>query len=211
MPKSPIPNDLRINLSELRSQEFSYKEIAKIKGVSTATAFRYSRQVSLGRTALDRLALRRFPSRAKAIKQWQQAGVEAKTLFFPKISEENMPLILTCLHWCEGNKGELSFINSDPSMVKIYIKGLQSIGVGLEQMRFTLRSYSGHDDGELVSFWSNFLGISKGWFGKIDHIKGNKQGKLQYGMCRVRVLKGAYYFKLIMSMIELVKKIHTLP
>jgi hypothetical protein len=39
----------------------------------------------------------------------------------------------------------------------------------------------------------------------VNILKGKKVGKLEYGMCRVRVTKGERHFKLIMSMIDLIK------
>lgn len=39
----------------------------------------------------------------------------------------------------------------------------------------------------------------------INILKGKKEGKLKFGMCRIGVKKGGKYFKLIISMINLLK------
>ena len=37
-------------------------------------------------------------------------------------------------------------------------------------------------------------------------VKGSKKGKLEFGMCRLRVEKNSKEFKLLMSLINVVKK-----
>ena len=55
-----------------------------------------------------------------------------------------------------------------------------------------------------------FLKIDKTQVGRCEIIKGNGSRKLMYGMCRVRVVKAASYFKLVMSMIDQIKVSSTL-
>jgi hypothetical protein len=47
--------------------------------------------------------------------------------------------------------------------------------------------------------------LPKDFIKNINVIKGKKIGKLKYGMCRLRVKKVGRYFKLIISMIDLIK------
>lgn len=188
----------------MRNQGFSYKEISKELGVAVSTVSRYSQGIFLNEKAQDRLKSRRFHSHINAIEKWRLSTELAKKKV-GEISERDLLIILACLHWGEGSKRELSFINSDPEMVRVYVRGLRLLGVSKSQINYTLRSYRGHNDADLINFWSKTLSIDKSDILKIHHIEGNKVGKLKYGMCRVRVRKGAPYFKLIMSMVEFIK------
>ncbi len=58
---------------------------------------------------------------------------------------------------------------------------------------------------KVKSFWAKIIGIDKKLFKGTDILIGKKNGKLEYGMCRIRVRKAGKHFKLIMSMIDLIK------
>ena len=54
-------------------------------------------------------------------------------------------------------------------------------------------------------FWARITRVNVNRISGIETIRGKKQRRLKYGMCRVRIRKGARYFKIIMSMIDLIK------
>ncbi len=114
-------------------------------------------------------------------------------------------IFLAGLYWGEGNKKELSLINGDPYLVRSVVKGLKHLGVKEEDIKFNLRIFSDMKSEEITNYWVDFLGVKKEQFGRFEVIEGNGKKKLLYGMCRVRVRKGAHHFKQIMSMIDLMK------
>ena len=114
-------------------------------------------------------------------------------------------LILACLYWGEGNKRELNLINGDPNLIKVFIMCLESLGVMKDQMKFTLRIFEDMNKEEAVRYWAKVINISKIKITNVNVLSRKKKEKLVNGMCRVRVTKGAPYFKLIMSMINLIK------
>ena len=79
------------------------------------------------------------------------------------------------------------------------------MGVKDEELKISLRLFEDIDHKKAISFWSQTLALPKGMIQKIDVISGKKVGKLKHGMCRLRVKKGGKYFKLIISMIDLIK------
>ena len=114
-------------------------------------------------------------------------------------------LILACLYWGEGNKNELNIINSDPNLIRIFVNCLKKLGVRNEDLLVSARIYEDLDPEKVKSFWAKTLDIDKKLIRSINVLSSKKKGKLKYGMCRVRVRKGARYFKIIMSMIDLIK------
>ena len=61
------------------------------------------------------------------------------------------------LYWGEGYKrgGEVSFSNSDPRMIKVFLRFLRHVcGVHEERLRMALHYYQDHNPKELMTFWS---------------------------------------------------------
>ncbi len=109
------------------------------------------------------------------------------------------------IYWGEGTKTSLALVNGDPFLVRSFIQGLLVMGVNKDDIRLNFRIFSDTDENKIIDYWLKFLGFSRENIGRSEIIEGNGTNKLQYGMCRVRVLKGARYFKRVMSMIDLMK------
>ena len=96
-------------------------------------------------------------------------------------------------------------MNSDPGLIKVFVGCLYEIGVPKDNIKINLRLHDDIDRNKAIIFWAKLLSIEPARIGKIEVIQGKKTGKLKYGMCRVRVAKSATYFKLIMSLISIIK------
>jgi hypothetical protein len=72
-------------------------------------------------------------------------------------------------------------------------------------LKVSLRLFEDINKKKTIQFWQKILSLPKGSITKFDISKGKKKGKLKYGMCRIRVKKSGRHFKLIMSMIDLIK------
>ena len=141
---------------------------------------------------------------ARSKRKWAEASKEARRLV-ECITERERLLILACLYWGEGNKRDLDLNNSDPALIKVFVECLKIIGVKKDDLRITLRLYNDLNRQRAIKYWSDLLEISADKILGVNTLYGKKKGKLKYGMCRVRVAKGGPYFKLIMSMIDLIK------
>lgn len=75
---------------------------------------------------------------------------------------------------------------------------------------FSVRIYNDVDQNNTIEYWSNILNLKKDQFFNVEVIKGKKKGKLEFGMRRLRVEKSSKEFKLLMSLINVVKD-HILP
>jgi len=182
----------------LRKSGLSLDSIHKIVPQGKTTIFTYIKDVKVD------FDLRGTGSKNKALDEWQKSKKDAVSLL-RKFSKQSKLFVLAALYWGEGNKSELNLINGDSELIRVFICSLRSLGVKDDDLKISLRLYEDLDHKIAKEFWSKVTGVSvsKVLVGEI--IRGKKMGRLKYGMCRVRVRKSHYYFKLIMSMIDLIK------
>jgi len=191
-------------IKKLRETGHSLNEIKNEVNRGYGTIFRYIKDVPILPEYQEIWKIKRGGSKARSLKEWDAARLYASTILSKFGFKEKM-IVLACLYWGEGNKTELSVINSDPYLIKVIIVCLKDLGVSNDDLKVSLRLFDGINQKDAIDFWSDFLSLPNGTITKIDVVVGNKPGKLKYGMCRVRVKKSGKYFKLIMSMIDLIK------
>ena len=192
------------NIVALRKTGHSMSEIKKVVLRCKASIFKYMKNVEVLPKYKAILKAKQGGSRYKSSCNWDMARAKAKTLISNPTFSDKM-FILSCLYWGEGNKNELSLINSDPGLIKIFIDCLLEIGDKKDDLKVTLRLYDDLSKSEAINYWAKVLAIEKSFITNVNVIKGKKNGKLRYGMCRVRVSKSQEYFKLIISMIDLLR------
>lgn len=203
----PKPNLLLKEISQiqdLRKTGHTLYEIKNLTKRSNGTVWKYIKGVSILPEYKDIWKVKKGGSKVRSNRDWGEAKTKALEII-KDISFSEKMLILSCLYWGEGNKNELNLINSDPYMVRVIIVCLKELGVKDSELKISLRLFENINKKKAISYWTNILMLPKKTIQKIDVIKGNKVGKLKYGMCRLRVKKGGKYFKLIMSMIDLIK------
>jgi len=142
--------------------------------------------------------------RIKNQKMQKQSRVKKeKELFRDGIKElggvNNRELFITgvALYWAEGfkNKHEhrLGFCNSDPDMIKFYIKFLKNLGVGEERLvvRIAVNQNYKNKINEIQKFWVEAISVSQNQFVKPFFQKINWKKKYEndnyYGVLRVHV------------------------
>lgn len=112
------------------------------------------------------------------------------------------------LYWGEGTKasrGLVALTNTDPSMIKLFIKWLKLLGVNKNLLRIKLHLYIDMDINEKTAFWSRELEISIDQFTK-PYIKDSRFTSLTYknsfghGTCIVYYSNTEFRNKIIMSL-----------
>lgn len=201
----PVTSEEIARIVRLRKTGHSLPEIRKILGRGSSTVFKYITGVKILPEYISELKLKQGGSRRRADQAWNKASIQARDILSSPLSKEERLCLLLGLYWGEGNKKELNLINSDPALIKVFIACLRDIGIRKSQIKIGLRLHDDIDRKAAVRFWSNFLSIEESRISGIEVIRGNKTGKLKYGICRVRVTKGSQYFKLLMSLIFRVK------
>ncbi len=186
------------HIKSLRQKGYSIDEICSETKVPKTTVFRYITGVPvLDLYKSQWLGKRGGSKKRKHIKE-QHAYEEGKK-YVDKLSSKEKILILSALYWGEGNKKDFSLTNTDPNLIRIFISIIrENFNITSDKLRVSIRIYEDLSKDECLSFWSKVVGISANQFVNVNVLKGKKSGKLKYGMCRVRVLKGG----------DLLKKIH---
>jgi hypothetical protein len=199
-------NQEEINkIISLRERGKTLTEIIKVLNRGKGTIYKYIKDVKIKKEYKEDFLDKKFASKMKSRKEWESAKVWSK-LKINRLSERDILLISAMLYWDEGNKQyELNLINSDYFLIKLFIKGLMIMGVKKEKIKISIRIFNDIDKNKAIRFWLNKLSLNKKNLVSVNVINGSKNGKLKFGMCRVRVEKGSLYFKQIMSMIDTVK------
>ena len=95
------------------------------------------------------------------------------------------------LYWGEGAKsgGTVKFANSDPEMIKVFLKFLRNIcGIFEERLKVLIHMYPDQDEKTLIKFWSFVTKIKKENFYKSythEGKKGTYKNKSLYGTLAV--------------------------
>ena len=188
-----------VKIIKLRKSGLSIDSIHRIVPQGRSTIYRYIKDLKVD------FNLRGVGSKNKSIEEWKQTQIDA-TRLMGGVNRQSKMFVLASLYWGEGNKRELNIIKSDPELIRIFILCLKELGIIMERLKISLRLFEDINHQEAKVFWSKVTGIDQKKITSIETIKGKKKGKLKYGMCRVRVQKSRYYFKIIMNMIDVIKK-----
>lgn len=181
----------------LRSKGYSLGEISKKMKRGQATVFRYVKGVSILPEFISVWSQKRGGSKAKKINKEELALGDGKKLV-GKLSYKEKLLFLSALYWAEGNKKDFILTNSDPALISIFVQYMREVfQLPEDKFRISIRIYKDLDKDGCLNFWSNITKIPKEKFVSVNVLGGKKNGKLIYGMCRVRITKGGDLLKKI--------------
>jgi hypothetical protein len=184
-------------IKSLRMRGFSLPEIKRELKIGHGSVFRYIKGVEILPEYQEYWEQKRKPSIFRKKNAEILAGNVANNLIL-SVSKQEKAIFLSALYWGEGSKKDLNFMNSDPEMIKTFITGFRDVfDVTYDRIRVSIRIYDDLDKYECLAFWSDITGIPSNEFLKVEVKTGKKFGKLPYGMCRVRILKGSLLLKTI--------------
>lgn len=185
----------REEIRMLRSQGHSLDEISKAVEVSRTTILRYIQNVEILPEFLSNWAGKRGGSRKRKLLLEKSAFEDGK-IFVGQPSDRERILFLCALYWAEGSKSDFGLSNTDPELIRLYVNGLREVfGVSDERLRISVRIYEDLDRDKCLTYWSKIVNIPIEKFVSVNVLPGKKKGKLEYGMCRVRVTKGGELLK----------------
>ena len=198
-------------IREMRMRACTITEILKVVRRSRSIVFNYMQKVEVPDEFQKMLEQKKCGTKVNSQKYWNLSKTEAQK-YSQNLTDREKILILASVYWGEGRKSnEFSIINSDPYIILVTLEGLKLLGVGIEDIKISLRIFDDLDIRAVTYFWSNFLGIDSALFGNPEIVTGKENGKLKYGMCRLRISRGQRYFKLMVSMIDLIKQQYKVP
>lgn len=96
------------------------------------------------------------------------------------------------LYWAEGGKkgiNSVDFANSDPNMIKMFLKFLRNIyNIKEDKLRVYLFSYPNQSTKLLINYWSSLTSIPVSQFSKpyISSKGGTIHDKMKHGLIHIR-------------------------
>lgn len=168
------PSSMRREAVILRKQGYSLKELSNRFGVVKSTIALWTEGVVMGEEAERRLltVIKRGQFVSAQNKRARTKATEDQ--YFKEAREEiqSSPnynkIICAMIYWCEGAKsvkGGIAFTNSDPNLVRTFLKLLRECFV-LDENKFhpCIHLHSYHLPQKQLDFWSKVTDIDKQQF-----------------------------------------------
>ncbi|MEV0602975.1 helix-turn-helix transcriptional regulator [Streptomyces sp. NPDC050315] len=162
---------LRLKARALREQGMTYDEIRAELGVSKSSISAWVRDLPKPAPRwkkvpqMQRLERAQAAFRASRDEERERLTSEASRQV-GDIDDRELLLIGAALYWAEGSKDKtyarresLTFINSDPHMIEVYVRWLELLGVERHRMRCSLHIHDSADLTEATRFWSEITGV----------------------------------------------------
>jgi hypothetical protein len=199
MAKPSISIEKANQIRYLRERGNSIPEIHRLLKVSKSTVFRHCKNIQILPEYQQRWLDRRNASKIISDKAWEMAH-KASADLLSSISDKELKILGAALYWAEGAKKQFNFINSDPDMIRLFMHILLYVfKVPVEFIKISIRLFEDISIPKAIEFWANITQIKLDNKTEINLIKGSKNGKLPYGMCRIRVKKGGLLLKNIFA------------
>lgn len=162
----------------LRKEGLSLREIVNELNIAKSTASEWLSPIELSPTAQARLKEKQILGQYKTVllkkeykeQQRQIARKMAKDILQSiQLSKTFFKLCCALVWWCEGNKDttQLTFTNSDPSLVKCFLFLLRG-GFTIDESKFRIliHLHDYHEDEKQKHFWSEITNIPQSQFYK---------------------------------------------
>lgn len=174
---------------ELRLSGKSYNQIKEVLGVNKSTLSNWLSKYPLSSEKIKELR----DWNSKRIENFRQTMAIKKKNRLDKVFERAKKDIYKLsprdifigglfLYWGEGSKrdkGGISFTNTNPMMIKFFIKWLEAMGFKRNLLKVNLHLYSDMVPARQIDFWSKELKIKKVQFRR-PYIKDKKSFEISY-------------------------------
>jgi hypothetical protein len=210
---------------ELRKKGLTYSEILKIVPVAKSTLSLWLRSVNLSKrqsqklTRKKLLAARRGGEARRKQRRFITKRIKEEAMTeISSISERDLLLIGTALHWAEGSKNKESnpsvgmiFSNSDSRMIRMYIKWLEeSMNVLSDDICFEVFIHENRkkEIETFLKYWSSITGFPVARFDRIYFKRDKRNTKRKnvkegyYGLLRVKVRRSTNLNRKIEGFVE---------
>lgn len=208
-------DDLRAKARELRLQGWTYDRIEAELGCSRSS-------VSLWVRDLPKPEPRYTPEEQREL---MQAGLlrlrgaqdvergrvkDAAAEEVGDLSDRDLFMAGVALYWAEGQKSKpyqrrevVTFVNSDPDVIQIFLAWLDLLGVTRERLRFRVMIHESADVAGAEQFWAALVGVEASALQRTTLKKHNPKttrkntGETYRGCLVIRVLKSADLYRRI--------------
>ncbi|MEU8990058.1 hypothetical protein AB0C98_27110 [Streptomyces sp. NPDC048558] len=208
-------DDLRDRARELRLQGRTYDQIQVELGCSKSSISLWVRDLpkpERRRSAKEAAATSRRGWEAKLQlrdderRQTKQSAKQS----IGSLSARELFLVGVGLYWAEGSKDKpydrrenVTFVNSDPGMIQVYLAWLDLLGIERKRLRFSVMIHENADVTDAEQYWADLVGADRCTFNKTTLKKHNPRtvrknvGDSYRGCLVIKVLKGADLYRRI--------------
>lgn len=161
--------EARERARELRRQGRTYDEITAELGVARSSVSLWVRDLPRPRRGPERARLMAEARWAPYRRERDMARRRTRLTAASEVgalSGRELFLVGVGLCWAEGTKSKperraerVTFTNSDPDMIAVYLAWLELLGVERERLRFALSIHESADVGAAEVFWADRVGI----------------------------------------------------
>ncbi|MFF5772888.1 hypothetical protein ACFY8V_09940 [Streptomyces californicus] len=206
-------DDLREKARELRLRGMTYDQIQVELGCSKSSISlwvrdlpkpepRYTEEERLARMNAGLANLRAGQDRERL--ETKRAARES----IGKLSDRELFIAGVTLYWAEGMKDKpysrresLLFINSDPNVIKVYLRWLDLLGVARDRLHIRVSIHESGDAPGAERFWSDVTGVPRTAFMRATLKKHNPKtnrrntGATYHGCLVIYVTKSAELYR----------------
>ena len=211
-------DDLRAKARELRAQGFDYNSIAAQLGVSKGSVSLWVRDMPrpehLSYEECRRRAaegVRRYWAAERPVREAERAAARAAAAAqMGELSDREVLIAGAVAYWCEGAKNKpyqrhdrVNFINSDPVMIKFFLRFLDVAGIPRDQVTFRVYVHESADVAAAQRFWLDATQAQPAQFRRPTLKRHNPRtvrkntGDDYHGCLRVDVRRGADLYRKI--------------
>ncbi|MFJ6436691.1 hypothetical protein [Streptomyces sp. NPDC091416] len=170
-------DDLRARARELRLEGKTYDQIQVELGCSKGSISLWVRDLPKpprrSREDASAIARRGWEATLQRREAERQETRNAARQETASLSNRELFLAGVALYWAEGSKSKpyrrserVSFINSDPDVISVFLAWLRLLGIPPEQLKFHVNIHETADVPEAEHFWRNHTGAAASRFGK---------------------------------------------
>lgn len=178
-------DDLRDRARELRRQGRTYNEIQAELGCSKSSVSLWVRDLPHPEPKCtpeeQRARMNAGLARLRADQDRErQATKHAAAAEIGELSDRELLIAGVALYWAEGSKDKpyrrtevLQFINSDPNVIRLHLRWLALLGVGLDRLTLRVSIHESADVAAAERYWADVVGVDQGAFSKATLKKHN--------------------------------------
>ncbi|MER8072013.1 hypothetical protein ABTZ59_27305 [Streptomyces sp. NPDC094034] len=178
-------DDLREKARELRLKGLTYDQIQVELGCSKSSISLWVRDLPKPepryteeeRRARMNAGLARFREAQELEREETKRSAREE---IGRLSDRELFMTGVALYWAEGAKDKpyarresLLFINSDPNVIKLYLRWLELLDVTRDRMHFRVSIHESANVPEAVRFWADLVGVDPSIFQKTTLKKHN--------------------------------------
>lgn len=207
-------DDLRARARELRSEGKTYDQIQVELGCSKSSISLWVRDLPKparrSREDASTIARRGWEATLRRREVERQRTKRDAAAELAAMTDRELFAVGVALYWAEGSKSKphrqqerVTFINSDPNVIKVFLAWLRLLNVPRAHLRFHVHIHESADVSEAERFWIDQVGHDPDAFGKTTLKRHNpttnrkNTGEHYRGCLVVRVNKSAELYRRI--------------